>query len=439
MFLFAQPKFRISDGEHSMTPGQESENRRRVLFLNRSYWPDAEATGQLLTELCEDLAEVFDVAVVCGQPNKNPDNAQFRRNGMEMHGGVEIHRVFNLQLPKASFVGRLINFISYMTTSCIRAMFVRRPDVVIVETDPPLLCFLGVLLRWRFRSKLIMYLQDVYPDVALKLGKLRNGVPYRILRRLMHSAYRRADRIVVLSEDMRDMLLAIGVLPERISIIPNWVDTHLVHPVKKHNAFREKYELGNDFVVMYSGNLGMSQRLEHFLEAARLLQQEKKIRFLLVGDGATKAELVAQATQQGLQNVTFLDYQPKSELAISLSAADLHFVVLDPTIAGCLMPSKIYGILASGTPMLASTIDHCELARLVREGDVGYVVAFGDPEAIAERIHWSATHRDELAEMGERARQLAVEQYDRSYITRTFGELLLSLTCDSRVSTADKS
>ena len=104
-----------------MTAGQDQEHRRRILFLNRSYWPDAEATGQLLTELCEDLAEVFEVAVVCGQPNENPGNVEFRRNGMEMHGGVEIHRVFNLQLPKSSFIGRLINFISYMTTSCLRA------------------------------------------------------------------------------------------------------------------------------------------------------------------------------------------------------------------------------------------------------------------------------------------------------------------------------
>jgi glycosyltransferase involved in cell wall biosynthesis len=238
---------------------------------------------------------------------------------------------------------------------------------------------------------------------------------------------------------MRDMLLAMGVASERISIIPNWVDTNLVYPVKEKNAFRERHQLGSDFVVMYSGNLGMSQRLEHFLDAANLLKEEREIRFLLVGDGATKPELIAHADSLDLKNVTFLDYQPKSELAISLSAADLHFVVLDPTIAGCLMPSKIYGILAAGTPMLASTIDQCELARLVREGDVGYVVAFGDPEAIAERIHWSATHRDELAEMGERARQLAVDQYDRSYITRTFGELLLALTCDHRVSTADKS
>lgn len=422
-----------------MTPDTELENRRRILFLNRSYWPDAEATGQLLTELCEDLAEVFDVAVVCGQPNKNPGNVEFKRSGMEMHGGVEIHRVFNLQLPKSSFIGRLTNFFSYMTTSCIRALFVRRPDVVIVETDPPLLCFLGLLLRWRFKATLVMYLQDIYPDVALKLGKLRYGILYRIIRRLMHSAYRRADRIVVLSEDMRDMLLAMGVASERISIIPNWVDTNLVYPVKEKNAFRERHQLGSDFVVMYSGNLGMSQRLEHFLDAANLLKEEREIRFLLVGDGATKPELIAHADSLDLKNVTFLDYQPKSELAISLSAADLHFVVLDPTIAGCLMPSKIYGILAAGTPMLASTIDQCELARLVREGDVGYVVAFGDPEAIAERIHWSATHRDELAEMGERARQLAVDQYDRSYITRTFGELLLALTCDHRVSTADKS
>jgi glycosyltransferase involved in cell wall biosynthesis len=407
-----------------------SSEARRVLFLNRSYWPDAEATGQLLTELCEDLAEnAFDVAVVCGQPNQNPENLDFRRSGMEKRNGVEIHRVFNFRLDKANILGRAINLLSYLVTSTFRSLFVRRPDVVVVETDPPLLCYLGLLLAWWYRAKLVVYLQDIYPDVALKLGKLKDGLFYRFLAATMHGAYRRADHVVVLSEDMRELLLDFGVRPERISIIPNWIDTQLVFPIKKGNTLRSKQGWDADFVVMYSGNLGLSQRLEHLLDAADRLRDEKGIRFVLIGDGASKKDLLARTQEKNLPNVQFLGYQPKGELATSLSAADLHFVVLDPSIAGCLMPSKIYGILASGSAMLVASSDGCELARTVRENDVGYVVAFGDAEALAERVQWSHQHREELLEMGERARRLAVEQYDRSYITRTFGELLLAIAC----------
>lgn len=413
-----------------MASDSPSPEARRVLFLNRSYWPDAEATGQLLTELCEDLAEnAFDVAVVAGQPNQNPGNVNFRRSGMEKRNGVEIHRVFNFRLNKSNIVGRAINLISYLITSTFRSLMIRRPDIVIVETDPPLLCYLGLLLSWWFKAKLVVYLQDIYPDVALKLDKLREGLFYRFLHATMHGAYRMADHVVVLSEDMRDLLLASGVAPERISIIPNWIDTQLVYPVKKENPLRRSQGWDARFVVMYSGNLGLSQRLEHLIDAADILRNEKEIQFVLIGDGATKSEMVARAKEKNLSNVLFLGYQPKDALAQSLSAADLHFVVLDPTVAGCLMPSKIYGILASGSATIVATSDGCELARMVRENDVGYVVAFGDAEALAERIEWSFRHPDERVEMGERARRLAVEQYDRSYITRTFGELLLAIAC----------
>jgi glycosyltransferase involved in cell wall biosynthesis len=414
----------------SMSSESPSPEARRVLFLNRSYWPDAEATGQLLTELCEDLAEnAFDVAVVCGQPNQNPGNVEFRRSGTETRHGVEIHRVFNFRLDKSNILGRAINLVSYLLTSAFRSLTVRRPDIVVVETDPPLLCYLGLLLSWWFKAKLVVYLQDIYPDVALKLGKLREGMIYRFLHSTMHGAYRRADRVVVLSEDMRDLLLANGVAPERITIIPNWVDTQLVYPVKSENPIRTKLVQPKDFVVMYSGNLGLSQRLEHLIEAAELLRNEKGIRFLLIGGGASKGELQALVEKKKLSNVEFHGYQPKELLAQSLSAADLHYVVLDPAIVSCLMPSKIYGIFASGSAMLVASNDQCELARTVRENDVGYVVSFGDVEALAERIDWSYRHREELIEMGERARRLAVEQYDRSYITRTFGELLLAIVC----------
>lgn len=405
---------------HSLPPS----SKPAILFLNRSYWPDAEATGQLLTELCEDLANSFDVSVVVGQPNQNPSNIPFRKRGRETKNAVTIQRVWNSRLRKSSFLGRAINLVTYLITSSVRSLFLRRPDVVVVETDPPLLCFLGLVLRRRYACKLVVYLQDVYPDVALKLGKLPDGFLYRQLKLWMHRAYRRADRVIVLSEDMRQLLLESGVREDRIAIVPNWVDTSLVRPIKEGNAFRERHKLLNKYVVMYSGNLGLSQRLEHFLEAARLLADVDEIRFVLVGDGATKEALLERASHLALENVLFLGYQAKSDLADSLSAADLHFIVLDPTIAGCLMPSKMYGILASGTPMLAAAPATSELARIVADQAVGFVVDFGDPGAIAERIEWAYRNRAALDQMGQRARQLAVEQYDRKCITRRFGDEL---------------
>src|SRR5262245_24054423 len=137
--------------------------RPRVLFINRSYWPDAEATGQLLTELCEDLAASFDVSVIAGQPNSNPTGANFCRRGLEQRHGVHIHRVAHTRFPKKSLIGRAANLLSFLMAAFWTAFRVPRPDIVIVETDPFLLAFLGDWLKFWHGCRHVVYLQDIYP------------------------------------------------------------------------------------------------------------------------------------------------------------------------------------------------------------------------------------------------------------------------------------
>lgn len=173
----------------------------RVLFINRSYYPDAEATGQLLTELCEDLADRFEVHVICGQPLVNPSNTGYRRHGTEIHNGVTIHRVRNTRFNKRSSFGRLSNWLSFLGLATLRALLLKRPDIVIVETDPPFLCLLGSLLKRRFGCKLVAYLQDIYPDIAIALGRLRDGWRTRRLKAAFHRSYQVADKLVVLSDE----------------------------------------------------------------------------------------------------------------------------------------------------------------------------------------------------------------------------------------------
>ncbi len=152
-----------------------NDGLKHILFINRSYWPDVEATGQLLTELAEGLAEHFSVTVMCGQPVQNPDHASFKVSGSEFRNGVRIVRVRHTTFNKANFFGRLANMVTFLLFASLRAMTLWRIDVVVVETDPPLLCLLGRALQLFRRSKLVCYLQDIYPDVAVALGKLSDG------------------------------------------------------------------------------------------------------------------------------------------------------------------------------------------------------------------------------------------------------------------------
>lgn len=404
-------------------PSSEPAGKPRVLFLNRSYWPDAEATGQLLTELCEDLASDFDVHVVAGQPNQNPTGETFARSGTEVRNGVTIHRVTHPQLAKRNMAGRALNLVAFLWAAARRAPSVPDVDLVVAETDPFLLALLGQRLKTRTGARLIAYVQDLYPDIAVALGKVREGWLTRAIRGRMLAAYRQADQVVVLSADMRQRLIEWGVAADRITSIPNWVDTRTVFPIKSNNPFREQEGLGDRFVVMHSGNMGLSQQLTTTLDAMALVESPD-LQLLLIGGGAEKHLLEDRARQQGLRNVRFLPYQPREALAASLSAADVHLISLHPEAHHCLMPSKLYGILASGTAVLVIAAEDSELARLVREHDVGLVVPPGDPSAVARALAWCETHREEIARQGARARRLAETQCDRRLQTAAFRRVL---------------
>lgn len=398
------------------------------MFLNRSYWPDAEATGQLLTELCEDLSDRFAVTVICGQPNENPTGAEYRRFGTEVRNRVTIRRVWHTRFPKSFLPGRAVNYVTFLLSTFWASIWLQRPDLVVVETDPPLLAFVGrVLQRWR-GVKLVVYLQDIHPDIGVALGKIRDGFLTKWIRRGLFRIYRGADCVLTLSRDMRDHVIASGVAANKVAVIPNWIDSDLVYPVKKPNRFREKYGLNGQFVVMYSGNLGLCQRLEDVIAAADCLRVNNEIQFLLVGGGSLKSQLEADVAALGLPNVRFVPYQPKSELADSLSAADVHLIPLDPRVTKFLMPSKLYGILASGTPAIVIAERESELASVVVENGTGLAVTPNHPRQLAETIQSLAEKRNSLETMGTQARHLAEERYHRTHVTDLFGRVLLSIS-----------
>jgi glycosyltransferase involved in cell wall biosynthesis len=438
--------------------------RHRVLFLNRSYYPDEEATGQLLTQLCEDLAAEFDVHVVAGQPCVNPMGREYHRSGSRVHNGVTIHRVRNTRFNKSSSFGRLSNWLSYLGLSSLRVLAIQRPDVVVTETDPPFLSVLGLLMKRAFGCRLVVYLQDIYPDIGIAIGRLRDGFATRRLKNLFHRTYRAADRIVVLSEDMRSGLVEDGVRADKIVVIPNWIDCTRVHPVKQHNPFRERNGWSGKFVVMHSGNMGMSQGLDNVLRAAEIVGRQmpdagcrmpdagcqmpvtelrtslsgatgglstrvgmSEIVFALIGDGAARAGLERTAREKNLTNVKFFDYQPGEHLAESLSAADVHILTQDPRTVRYLAPSKLYGILASGTPVVAIAPGDCCLARMICDEQVGYVVEPNNPQSLVDCILQCASLRDELPAIGNRARNLALARFARPRSIRAFSDLLLSV------------
>jgi colanic acid biosynthesis glycosyl transferase WcaI len=399
-------------------------SRPKVLFLNRSYWPDVEATGQLLTELCESLQPTFDVSVVAGQPNQIRDtNEDIEWQNEPVRHGVRIHRIAHSRFSKSRMLLKALNYVSFVRATRRFLRTCDTPDVVVFETDPFLLPFEAQRLKKRTGCRMVGYLQDIYPDVAVALGKVPNNWMIRRLRESLFSIYRSCDRMVVLSEDMKRLLISGGVNGDKIDIVPNWADPDVIRPLETSH-FRVSNGLNDRFVVMYSGNLGLTQRLEEFMAAAELLYDMPQVVFTFVGQGSQRQSLQNLVHQKNLTNVRFFDYQPKSELAQSLNAADLHLVPLTRELSQCLMPSKLYGILAAGRPYLTNAPAESELARLTREYRVGMTVEPGCPKAIADGIRAAANDHAGMAEMGKNARKLAISEFSREKSAEKFRDVL---------------
>jgi len=399
-----------------------------VAFFNRSYYPDTTATGQLLTDLCEDLSRVYGhrVSVVTGPPLQ--PSAGYRRSGAglvsrESHRGVEIHRVFGTRFDKARFAGRATNYVSYFLGACYAGLRLERPDVVVALTDPPIIGLAAWMSAKRAGAPLVMAFQDLFPEVAALLPDFHSDTINNTLQRVNRFLVRRAACNVALGETMRQRLIENkGAPADRTTIIPSWADTTAIQPAPKRNAFSEQHGLADGFVVMHSGNIGLSQGLEHIVDAAALLRDIPDLRIVFQGEGVKKPDLLARVRDLGLTNVSFLPYAPKERLSEAFGAADLFIVSLQRGLAGYIVPSKLYGFLAAGRPYVAAVEETCEVAAITRRYDCGVVAKPEDAPALAEAIRALYHDRARARRLGEHARA-ASAAFDRAAQVRKYAEL----------------
>lgn len=403
-----------------------------ILFFNRSFYPDFEATGQFLTELCEDLIDYgHKVTVICGtsyHAGYKKTSFHFRR---ENYKSISVIRAWSTKFDKRFLFLRLINLGTYFLLAFIAGFLIKkRPDIVVAQTDPPVLGLLGFFFSKWYGAKFIYSCKDIYPEVGIITGKLTNPFLNYLLDKINRFSFKCADKVLCLGEVMRKRIEEKGVQSEKIEILPDWTDTKEFSFVSKdENPFLSKHKLNNGFKLMYSGNIGLTQSLDKILEVAKYFNNKRKdIRFLLVGDGADKSALEKQAINLELKNVAFLPYQPKEELKYSLSAADVHLITFQKGLAGIMVPSKVYNILACGKPFIAWVDDESEISIIAKKFNCGLSVSSGNVEKMKEAIEWSMTHQEELMEMGKNGRKAAVEHFDRKLTTAKFNKIIQELT-----------
>lgn len=399
----------------------------RVVFLNRAYLPDFEATGQYLGELTEDLSTGHDVSVLCGRPNFAQLEGRLFPYRRERIGDVDVRRAWGTRLPKGAPLGRMINQASFFVLAGLAARRIPPPDVLVSLTDPPFLGLLALALKRRWDVPFVYWCMDVYPDVARAVG-MAPGPLAAAFERVQGRILAGADVVVALADDMACRLAARGVPESRIRVIRNWADTENIRPLRNGNPFRKRHGLDGKFVAMYSGNFGYVWDLDSVIDAARLLRHDDRVTFVLVGGGSTRRRIAARVEAEGLANVRLLPYQDKERLSESLGAADLHLVPMRRGVYGTVVPSKIYGIMAAGVPMAVVAEPDSEAARVVREHDCGWRGDPGDAAGLARFIRDAAADRAALRAPGERARRAAEARYSRERQTAEFRALLEEVT-----------
>ena len=405
----------------------------RILLLTLYYAPDVGANAEVVTALAEGLADLgHELIVVTALPHYEHNRIDHAYRGKlvqrEDAGAIRVVRTY-LYVPqdKTRLLGRLLNYVSFNLLSTLVGLFAGRFDVVLAPS-PPLTIGLSAYAISRLRGVPYVYnVQDIYPDVAVRLGVLQNARLIRFFRWMERLVYRGAAAVTVLSEGARRNLLDKGVPGHKVHVIPNHVDTDFVRPLPKDNTFARRHGLHERFVVLYAGNVGLSQGLGSALEGARLLADLPDVTLLIVGNGAAKAGLEAQAGEMGLGNVVFLPFQPRGDLPEVYASADVCLVTLRRGLGAESVPSKAYTIMAAGRPMIASVDGEAETRRLIEASGCGLWVAPEDPAALAEAVR--ALHADAgaRARYGANGRAYVTAHHTPEIVARQYDTLLRSI------------
>ncbi|MGO8926605.1 MAG: glycosyltransferase family 4 protein [Limisphaerales bacterium] len=380
----------------------------KFLLLNQTFYPDVMATGQYLTEVAVRLVERgHQVTVVTSRRAYDQPETRFPKT--ETWRGIRIYRVGSTGFGKGAKWRRAADFASVLGLCSLRLAWLPRHDVVVALTTPPLISFLGAGLARLRRSRFLYWVMDFNPDQAIAAGWLRaDSFPARLLERMSRFSLRQAEKVIALDRFMRDRIVAKGIPPAKVVVIPPWShDTEVKFDPEGRERFRKAHGLDGKFVVMYSGNHSPCHPLDTLLAAARQLATEPGIAFCFVGGGSEwrkikeeaesrkqKAEIGSSSLQPSatsLSNITCLPYQPLDRLAGSLSAADLHVVVLGNAFVGLVHPCKIYNILSVGAPVLYIGPRPSHLSEVLDLINHDYRCAsagHSEVDRVIERIEW---------------------------------------------------
>lgn len=404
--------------------------KRTLWVISELYYPEATSTGYILTRIAEGLSQKFVTNVICGQPTYSARGTRVQTH--EHRNGVNIRRYWGTTLNKDVLPLRLVNLLTITVSLFLAALRnLGRGDLALVVTNPPALPFVIAVACKLRRAKCSLIVHDVYPDLAIAAGKLSaTSFTARFLNQLNRWLYQSMECIFVLGRDMQNRVadkLAKG--KERVVVATNWADLDVIAPVDRtQNTLLRELDLTDKFVLQYAGNMGYPNDIESIIAAAVSLKSHKDVHFLFIGSGAKKHQIKLAVQRHDLDNVTILDPRPRSDQSNFLNACDVALIALVAGMKGVSVPSRTYNTLAAGKPIIGIAEANSELALIIEEERVGWVVPPGQPEALANMILEAKAQQDLLDEMRSRARAAAESKYSFDTVLKVFQDNLPALS-----------
>lgn len=403
-------------------PHRRPNGKKTFLIITQVYVPDPTSVGQHLADAAVGLARRgFRVKVLTSR--RGYDDVSRIYPSHSMTDGVEIRRLRFSSFGKRSLGMRLVGQFIFVAQATVLGMFTSKLAAVLISTSPPIVSLAGLPISVLRRVKLKYWAMDLNPDQAIAMGVVSpNGLTSRALDLLNRWTLRRSDVVVTLDDYMAGRLRRKAPIGDKMRVIPPWPHNSpaLTSPADSAE-FRRRHGLDGKFVVMYSGNHSPAHPITTLLDAARELADDDRIRFVFVGGGLSKAEVEEVAQSPHGRNVVSLPYQPLSSLGDSLGSADVHVVTMGDNMVGCVHPTKVYGALAAGKPVLFIGPRSSHVGRLLTEHDVGWLFDHGEHVQLAGRIKKLADSPPlALMEVGSRGARVITEELSRPKLERDF-------------------
>lgn len=391
-------------------------SKKKLLVYAHYFYPDVASTGQILTELCKGLVNDFEITVICVVPSysgKINDIYKEKRIYYEIMGDIKIIRVRVSEFEKTRKISRVKNLLGYFFNSIIATLKLDKQDYIFSISQPPILGgVLGVIGKFLKGGRFIYNIQDFNPEQTMAIGYSKNKLILNLAMCVDKLSCKAANKVIVVGRDMQETLKSrfknSKDIPHNV-FINNWINEKEIYPLDEENhnviSFKDKYSLRNEFIIMYSGNIGLYYDLENLIKVIGKFKNEKDVIFAFVGDGSVKNKIEEYSLENSFNNVKFIPYQKKKELIYSLNSADVHLVVNASGIKGISVPSKLYGVMAVGKPVLGILDKGSEGRLIIEECNCGICVEPGNYDDIENTIKYILKNKDKFKFLGMNGRK----------------------------------